>query len=60
MRGGVSGDFQRGYACALYFTWKCAGLPDTAATIACEALVTGQSASDETAAWTARHAGLTK
>jgi hypothetical protein len=47
IRTGVNDDFQRGYVCALYWSWKSAGYPDTAASIAAEALVTGGISSAE-------------
>ncbi len=55
IRQGVGSDFQRGYVCALYWSWKAAGYPDTAASIAAEALVTagmigGLTPSDDEAA----------
>lgn len=40
-RQGCNDDFQRGYLCALYWTWQSVGYPATAASIAAEALVTG-------------------
>ncbi|WLA80332.1 hypothetical protein [Bradyrhizobium elkanii] len=41
VRYGVNDDFQRGYLCALYWTWQQVGYPSTAASIAAEAMVTG-------------------
>jgi hypothetical protein len=41
IRDGVNDDFQRGYVCALYWTWESAGYSETAATIAARALVEG-------------------